>query len=131
MRGAWSAPSCACGRPAARLVREAYSLAMLASDLLGDTDDLTVRVFATDVDTDAVAFARRGIYPESALKNLSAELLGRYLNRMDSAYEVRKSVRSMVVFGQHDLGQRAPFPRIDLVLCRNVLIYFTSELQCR
>ncbi|MBV9580519.1 MAG: hypothetical protein JO057_18205, partial [Chloroflexi bacterium] len=110
---------------------EAYSLAMLASELLGDTEDLTVRVFATDVDAEAVAFARRGIYPDSALKNLSSELRGRYLNRIDSAYEVRKSVRGMVVFGQHDLGQRAPFPRIDLVLCRNVLIYFTSELQRR
>jgi two-component system CheB/CheR fusion protein len=58
-------------------------------------------------------------------------LRDRYLSRLDSAWEVRKQVRGMVIFGQHDLGQRAPFPRIDLVLCRNVLIYFTPELQRR
>lgn len=119
----WSA-GCATGE-------EAYSLAILASELLGDAEDLAVRVFATDVDAEAVAFARRGVYPESALRNLSRELRTRYLNRIDSGYEVRKSVRGMVIFGQHDLGQRAPFPRIDMVLCRNVLIYFTSELQRR
>jgi two-component system, chemotaxis family, CheB/CheR fusion protein len=111
---------------------EAYSLAILVSELLGDDhDQFTVRIFATDLDPDAVAFARRGVYPASALKNLSPELQERYFTRLDSAFELRKKVRGMVIFGQHDLGQRAPFPRIDLVLCRNVLIYFTTELQRR
>ena len=120
----WSA-GCATGE-------EAYSLAILVSELLGDdNDDLAVRVFATDVDAEAVAFARRGIYPASALKNVSPEMRQKYLVPVDSAFEVRKHVRSLVIFGQHDLGQRAPFPRIDLVLCRNVLIYFTPELQRR
>ena len=50
---------------------------------------------------------------------------------MNGAFEVRKQVRALTIFGQHDLGQRAPFPRIDLELCRNVLIYFTPELQRR
>jgi len=120
----WSA-GCATGE-------EAYSLAILLAELLGDEmDHLRVRVFATDLDNDAVGFARRGIYPPSALKNLSAELLNRYFLPLDGGYEIKKPVRSMVVFGQHDLGQRAPFPRIDLALCRNVLIYFTPELQRR
>lgn len=119
----WSA-GCATGE-------EAYSLAILVSELLGDSEDVTVRVFATDVDADAVAFARRGVYPASALKNVSQDVRGKYLIPVDSGFEVRKQVRGMVIFGQHDLGQRAPFPRIDLVLCRNVLIYFTPELQRR
>lgn len=120
----WSA-GCATGE-------EPYSLAILVSELLGhQLEHFSVRIFATDVDADAIAFARRGIYPSSAVKNVPAELRDRYLARMESGWEVRKQSRAMVVFGQHDLGQRAPFPRIDLVLCRNVLIYFTPELQRR
>src|SRR5438045_3648682 len=120
----WSA-GCATGE-------EAYSLAILTTELLGDArDQFTVRIFATDLDGDAVAFARRGVYPPSALKNVSPEQRDRYFVGVDSAWEIRKQLRGMVIFGQHDLGQRAPFPRIDLVLCRNVLIYFTPELQRR
>jgi two-component system CheB/CheR fusion protein len=59
------------------------------------------------------------------------ELLSKYFTRLDDAYQVSKRVRNLTVFGEYDLGQRAPFPRIDLVLCRNVLIYFTKELQQR
>jgi len=120
----WSA-GCATGE-------EAYSLAILVSELLGqEQEQFSVRVFATDLDAEAVAFARRGVYPTSALKELPNDLRDRYLTPLDSAWEIRKPLRGMVIFGQHDLGQRAPFPRIDLVLCRNVLIYFTPELQRR
>src|SRR5262249_41298076 len=80
---------------------------------------------------DAVSFARRGVYPTSALKEMAPDLRNKYFTQLESAWEVRKQLRSMVIFGHHDLGQRAPFPRIDLVLCRNVLIYFTPELQRR
>jgi two-component system, chemotaxis family, CheB/CheR fusion protein len=120
----WSA-GCATGE-------EAYSLAILVSELLGaDLEHLGVRVFATDLDPDAVTFARRGIYPGSAVRDVPSELRERYFSPLESAWEVRKQLRAMVIFGQHDLGQRAPFPRIDMVLCRNVLIYFTPELQRR
>src|SRR5919112_1335386 len=120
----WSA-GCATGE-------EAYSLAMLVSDLLAeDAEDLPVRIFATDVATDAVEFARRGIYTQAALQGLPPDLVARHFTPIDGAFEVRKQVRSLVVFGEHDLANRAPFPRIDLVLCRNVLIYFTPELQRR
>lgn len=120
----WSA-GCATGE-------EAYSLAILLSEVLGtDIQHFDVRIFATDLDSDAVAFARHGIYPPSALSGLSEDLISRYFNRVGSDYQVKKQARTAVIFGQHDLGQRAPFPRIDLVLCRNVLIYFTPELQKR
>jgi two-component system CheB/CheR fusion protein len=111
---------------------EAYSLAMLVADVLGDElNDFNVRIFATDVDTDAIAFARRGVYPASALGDVPTHMVKRYFTEIEGAFEVRKLIRGMTVFGQHDLGQRAPFPRIDLALCRNVLIYFTPELQRR
>jgi two-component system CheB/CheR fusion protein len=120
----WSA-GCATGE-------EAYSLAILLAEVLGEElDRFTVRLFATDLDEEAVQFARRGIYPQAALGAVSPERLAQYFVKTDGAYEVSKRIRAMIIFGQHDLGARAPFPRIDLVLCRNVLIYFTPELQRR
>ena len=120
----WSA-GCATGE-------EAYSLAILIMETLGDDmNDFDVKIFATDLDGDAVAFARRGLYPSNALTNVPEELVARYFTHSEDGYEIRKQLRSLVVFGEHDLAQRAPFPRIDMVLCRNVLIYFTKELQRR
>jgi two-component system CheB/CheR fusion protein len=120
----WSA-GCATGE-------EAYSLAITLAEILGDeVETLPIRIFATDLDADAIAFARRGIYPGSALSEMSASLLAKYFTRVDDAFQVKKRIRNLTVFGEYDLGQRAPFPRIDLVLCRNVLIYFTKELQQR
>jgi len=120
----WSA-GCATGE-------EAYSLAILVAELLGnELEELSVRVFATDVDPDAIVHARRGIYSSAALDHLPPELRSRYFTSIDSVYEVKKAVRRLVVFAPHDLGQRPPFPRVDLILCRNVLIYFTPELQRR
>jgi two-component system CheB/CheR fusion protein len=120
----WSA-GCATGE-------EAYSLAILVAEALGEEQaSLPVRIFATDVAPEAVEFARRGIFAESALAEMSPALIDRHFLKTEAGYEVRKTTRNMVVFGEHDLGYRAPFPRIDLVLCRNVLIYFTPELQRR
>lgn len=120
----WSA-GCATGE-------EAYSIAMLVAEALGEElNQFTVRIFATDLDAQAIAFARRGIYSRSALASAPQDLVDRYFSQLDGDFEVQKRVRSMVVFGQHDLGRRAPFPHMDLVLCRNVLIYFASDLQKR
>ena len=111
---------------------EAYSLAIICAELLREgADDVPLRIFATDLDENAIAFARRGLYSLDALRDVPPDLLERYFVRAGEAYEVSKRIRNMTVFGQHDLGQRAPFPRIDLCLCRNVLIYFTKELQNR
>ena len=109
---------------------EAYSVAMLCADLLAE-ENIPVRIFATDVDEDAIAFARRGIYSKGALKDVPETYIQRYFVRIGESYEVGKRIRNMTVFGQHDLAQRAPFPHIDMVICRNVLIYFTKELQLR
>jgi two-component system, chemotaxis family, CheB/CheR fusion protein len=120
----WSA-GCATGE-------EAYSLAILVCEVLGEElGRFNVKIFATDLDADAIAVARRGVYGAAALTGLSDQLIDRYFSSSPGGYAVKKQVRSLVVFGEHDLGQRAPFPRIDLVLCRNVLIYFTTALQQR
>ena len=120
----WSA-GCATGE-------EAYSLAILLSELLGEElAQFNIKIFATDLDSDAIAFARRGFYTAKSLAKLPAELVERYFVASPNGmgYEIKKQIRNLVVFGEHDLGQRAPFPRIDMVLCRNVLIYFNRELQ--
>ncbi|HEV8547240.1 MAG TPA: CheR family methyltransferase [Candidatus Limnocylindrales bacterium] len=118
----WSA-GCATGE-------EAYSLAINVAEALdGQRQPVEVRIFATDIDRDAIAFARRGIYPAASLASLPPAVRDRYFTRTDGSYEVGKRLRSLVVFGEPDLGERAPFPRIDLLLCRNVLIYFAPPMQ--
>jgi len=109
---------------------EAYSLAMTIAEAMGDAPNpLDVRVFATDIDSAAIAFARRGLYPPAALQKVPPALRKRFFVKSDGGFEVAKILRSLMIFGEHDLGARAPFPRIDLVLCRNVLIYFTPPMQ--
>ncbi|MBV8584624.1 MAG: PAS domain-containing protein, partial [Candidatus Eremiobacteraeota bacterium] len=111
---------------------EAYSLAIILAELLGDdVERLPIRIFATDLDAHAIDFARRGVYPAAAFEDMPPELIAKYFTNVDSAYQVKKKIRNLTVFGEYDLGQRAPFPRIDLVMCRNVMIYFTKELQQR
>lgn len=118
----WSA-GCATGE-------EAYSIAILVLELLReDHRDIPVRIFATDLDSTAVGFARRGVYPSTALKNLPSELAARYFQKVDGEYEITEEARKLIVFGPHDLVQTPPFPRIDLLLCRNVLMYLTPDLQ--
>jgi len=120
----WSA-GCATGE-------EAYSLAILVAEVLGErAREFSVRVFATDLDAEAIAFARRGVYAPTALENVPKPIIERYFNKLGDVYEIKKQIRLVTVFGEHDLARRAPFPRIDLTLCRNVLIYFTAELQRR
>lgn len=118
----WSA-GCATGE-------EAYSLALLIADQLdGDFPEWNVKIFATDVAADAVAFARRGLYPENVLTELPDDYRIRFFEHVDKSYRVSKILRQVVIFGEQDISKGVPFPRIDLVTCRNLLIYLKPELQ--
>ncbi len=109
---------------------EPYSLAMLLTDILGaELPQWSIKIFATDLDEGAITFARRGIYSENLLKNMPSEYQDHFFERITQGYRISKTLRQMIIFGQQDLSRSAPFPRIDLVLCRNVLIYFTPQLQ--
>ncbi len=109
---------------------EPYSLAMLITDLLGtELHEWSVKIFATDLDEAAITFARRGLYAENLLKGVPDEYRDRFFEHADHGFRISKTLRQMIIFGQQDLSRSAPFPRIDLVMCRNVLIYFTPELQ--
>ena len=109
---------------------ERYSIAILLAEVLGsEISDWNIRIFATDLDDEAVGFARRGFYPTKLLDDLPADLIERYFEKIDHGQRVSKSIRQMVIFGNQDLTRGVPFPRMDLVVCRNLLIYLKPELQ--
>ncbi len=109
---------------------EAYSVAMLLDEFLEDRRlNLSVKIFATDIDANAVETARKGCYPEKALQGLSPARLERHLIKGDEHCAVRPLLRERIVFVRHNLLQDPPFVRIDLAVCRNLLIYLTPPLQ--
>ncbi|WP_404419263.1 EAL domain-containing protein [Marinospirillum sp.] len=112
---------------------EAYTLAILLAELLGpNLVHYRIQIFATDIDMNALAIARRGSYNESVLCDMSEELLQRYFTRSTgNHFEVSRTLREMVVVARQDIIQDPPFLRLDLVSCRNVLIYLNSELQAK
>jgi len=109
---------------------EAYSLAILARermDELGLFKD--VKIFATDIDLDAIHYAAAGVYPESIAADLSPRLLAKYFHKRDDSFQIARSIREMVVFAQHNLVKDPPFTNISLISCRNLLIYLQPILQ--
>ncbi|HKJ76216.1 MAG TPA: CheR family methyltransferase, partial [Gammaproteobacteria bacterium] len=111
---------------------EAYSVAIQLDRVLGGRrGEFRVQVFGTDLDGDAIVRARKGIYPAISLEELDPGIVDRYFIRAENAFQVSKEVREMVVFARHNLVKDPPFSRVDLVSCRNVLIYFQNSLQRR
>jgi two-component system CheB/CheR fusion protein len=113
---------------------EAYSLVIGLLEFLAreNASDVPIQLFATDVSATAIDEARAGLYSESAVRGVSAEQLARFFTRGDGGgYRISKSVRERCAFMKHDLARDPPFSKLDLVSCRNVLIYFGSELQKR
>ena len=120
----WSA-GCASGE-------EAYTLAMLAAETLGlEAVRERVKIYATDVDEEALTQARQARYTAKQVEGVPPELLERYFERNGDSYMVAKDLRRSVIFGRHDLLQDAPISRIDLLVCRNTLMYLNSETQAQ
>lgn len=121
---AWSA-GCASGE-------EAYTIAMILAEVLGaETFRERVKIYATDLDDDALAQGRLAIYSAKALQNLPEELRNKYFDTAGTNYMFRPDLRRCVIFGRHDLTHDAPISRLDLLVCRNTLMYFNSETQAR
>ncbi|WP_164847008.1 EAL domain-containing protein [Neptunomonas marina] len=112
---------------------EAYSVAILILEALRDADKrCQVQVFATDIDEQALLVARQGMYSEASLKTVSQELIDRYfIYRGDGKYEAGKTLRDIIIFARHNLISDPPFLRLNLVTCRNVLIYLDNKTQSR
>jgi len=108
---------------------EAYSLAIVVSDLMARLGEREVKIFATDVHRGSLERAARAIYDEPTLTNVSQERLERYFLRIGETYQIVPDLRQMIVFAQHNVIKDAPFTRIDLISCRNLLIYFQPPAQ--
>ncbi|MBW4489575.1 MAG: protein-glutamate O-methyltransferase CheR [Trichocoleus desertorum ATA4-8-CV12] len=120
----WSA-GCASGE-------EAYTVAILLAEALGIEEfKQRVRIYATDVDQEAVVQARRGRYSESQVLGVPANFLAKYFERTDDSYVFRQDLRRSIVFVQRNLILNSPFSQIDLLLCRNTLFYLNIEGQIR
>jgi two-component system CheB/CheR fusion protein len=111
---------------------EAYTVAMLLLEELGEQASRTkIQIFGTDIQERAVEHARAGIYTEAAVAGVSPARLKRFFVESDRGYQIQKFVRDLCVFARHDLGNDPPFSRLDLISCRNVLIYMVPALQKR
>lgn len=109
---------------------EAYSIAILLLAEIGKAHrNIRLQIFATDVDAEAVAFAREGLYPQAIEADVPADRLSRFFVREDRGYRVSRELRASIVFSVHDVVADAPFSRLDLVSCRNLLIYLRPEVQ--
>src|SRR3954454_8281873 len=120
----WSA-GCASGQ-------EAYTCAMVLAELMGvDAYRERVKIYATDIDDDALRQARLALYNAKEMESVPEALRERYFERADQRMGFRKDLRRTVIFGRNNLVQDAPISRLDLLVCRNTLMYFNAETQAR
>ena len=121
---AW-VPGCSTGE-------EVYSLAICLHELLEQRQrghGVDIQFFATDISERALATARAGVYPERLVNEISRERLRRYFTKMEGQYQISKTIRDMCLFARHDMTRDPPFSHLDLISCRNVLIYLDTALQ--
>jgi two-component system CheB/CheR fusion protein len=118
-------PGCSTGE-------EAYSLAIIFKEAVekkNPNGGISLQIFATDLDYEAIETARKGTFPANIAANVSPKRLGRFFVKTDDGYRVNTEIREMVVFAKHNIIMHAPFTKIDIITCRNLLIYMDSELQ--
>ena len=116
-------PGCSTGE-------EAFSFAILFQEYIDQIkQNFNVQIFATDIDSESIEKARAGIYLESIAADVSDSRLGQFFIKENGAYKIRKTVRDMVVFAKQDVIKDPPFSKLDFISCRNMLIYFESDLQ--
>ena len=121
---AWS-PGCASGE-------EPYTLAIVLAEALGDAGfHHRVKIYATDMDQEALRAARRATFDAKAVAGVPPALLEKYFEQAGDSYNFRTDMRNAVIFGRHDVCHDAPISHLDLIVCRNTLMYFNSEAQAR
>ncbi len=121
---AW-VPGCSTGE-------EAYSLAIVFKEALEKInlmEAFLLQIFATDLDNEAIEIARKGIFPVSIAAHVSPERLNRFFLKTDEGYLINTEIREKVVFAHHNIIMHPPFTKIDILSCRNLLIYMEPELQ--
>src|SRR5439155_39674 len=118
-------PGCSTGE-------EVYSIAIILLESLAEKAPNTqIQIFATDLSEGIISKARAGIYPESVAMDISSERLRRFFLKVEDGYQINKHIRDIVVFAKQDLAKDPPFSKLDLISCRNVMIYMSQVLQKR
>jgi two-component system CheB/CheR fusion protein len=118
--------------PACSTGEEPYSLAIALLEFLDNrSEGVPIQIFATDISETAIEQARAGLYTPAAVEDLSPERLRRFFTKMDGHFRINKAIRDLCVFARQDLTRDPPFSKLDLVMCRNVLIYLGQAIQSR
>jgi two-component system, chemotaxis family, CheB/CheR fusion protein len=118
--------------PACSTGEEAYSIAMLVQEYAADSRiECPMQIFATDIDEEAIEKARAGVYPLSIAADVSPERLNKFFTKDENQFRVKKDLREMIVFAVQNVVSDPPFSKLDLISCRNLLIYLDAELQRR
>jgi two-component system CheB/CheR fusion protein len=118
-------PGCSTGE-------EVYSIAMcLVESIPESSAQAPIQIFGTDISERGISIARTATYPEHHVAKLSPERQARFFKRVENGYQINKPIREMCVFARQNLLADPPFSRLDLISCRNVLIYFNSDMQSR
>lgn len=116
-------PGCATGE-------EAYTIAIILQNILGKKiNEFQIQIFATDINEESINFARKGIYDNHAIENIPDSIVKSFFTKFSQQYEVIKPIKQLILFSQHNLIVNPPFLKIDLISCRNLLIYFDINLQ--
>ncbi len=116
-------PGCSSGE-------EAYSIAIIFQECMDAIGrHFNVQIFGTDIDESTIAVARAGLYPQSISADVNPERLKKYFSKVESHYQIKKNIREMVIFAPQNVIKDPPFTKLDLLCCRNLLIYFGPELQ--
>ncbi len=111
---------------------EVYSMAMIFLEYMEKHKiDCDLKIFATDIDRHSLDIASQGLYPESIVSDVSPDFLAKYFIKKDNGYHINESVRKVVVFATHNLLKDPPFSKLDVLICRNLFIYFKPEIQQR
>jgi two-component system, chemotaxis family, CheB/CheR fusion protein len=118
--------------PACSTGEEAYSLAIIFRETVEKlklNKSISLQIFATDLDGAAIEQARKGIYPENVVNDVSDSRLGRFFQKADNMYRINTDIREMIIFAYQNVIKDAPFTKLDIISCRNMLIYMNSDLQ--
>ena len=116
--------------PACSTGEEAYSIAMLFKEYMVTHSIIRdIKIFATDIDEESLAFAGLGLYPSNITADVPSKLLSKYFMRKDNGYQINDNIRRMIIFARHNIIDEPPFSKLDFISCRNLLIYIDPEIQ--
>lgn len=116
--------------PACSTGEEAYSLAILFKEFMTKNHIVKdVKIFATDIDEESITYAGVGLYPSNIMADVPNEYLSKYFTRKDNGFQINENIRRMIIFARHNIIDEPPFSKLDLISCRNMLIYINIDVQ--